>query len=58
MLREASYYSRMALGYYRLRWMPLEPDPREFIRRSLALGECRNQDKQECSSKVEPSWRP
>ena len=35
MLREASYYTRMALGYYQLRRMPLEPNPRAFIRRSL-----------------------
>ena len=35
MLREASYYSRMALGYYQLRRMPLEPDPPAFVRRNI-----------------------
>ena len=35
MLREASYYSRMALGWYQLARMPLEPDPPALVRRYL-----------------------
>ncbi len=35
MLREASYYSRMTLGVYKLARMPLESDPKSLVRRTL-----------------------
>ena len=35
MLREASYYSRMALGWYQLARMPLEPNPPALVRKYL-----------------------
>lgn len=35
MLREASYYSRMTLGVYRLARMPLESDPKSLVRRTI-----------------------
>ena len=35
MLREASYYSRMALGWYQLARMPLEANPLALVRRYL-----------------------
>ena len=35
MLREASYYSRMALGVYKLARAPLEADPEGLVRRTL-----------------------
>jgi hypothetical protein len=35
MLREASYYSRMTLGVYKLARMPLEPDPKSLVQRTL-----------------------
>ncbi len=35
MLREASYYSRMALGWYQLARMPLEPNPPALVQKYL-----------------------
>ena len=35
MLREANYYSRMALGWYQLARMPLEPNPPALVRKYL-----------------------
>ncbi len=35
MLREASYYSRMTVGWYQLARMKLEPDPPALVRRYL-----------------------
>ena len=35
MLREAGYYSRMALGWYQLARMPLEPNPPALVRKYL-----------------------
>lgn len=35
MFREASYYSRMAVGLHKMARMPLAPDPRALVRRTL-----------------------